>query len=139
MLVTKPWGREIWIEQDPDKQYLIKRIYVNPHSKLSLQRHNKREEFWLCISKEVTVRVCPVENLTTETPTFKKLEQGKTIHIPLGQVHQLINHTDEEACILEVQYGICEDSDIIRYEDDYGRDINVVLAFLYKDTTIWTT
>ena len=44
----RPWGRYFVIHDEPD--YKIKRIEVEPQSRLSYQYHNKRSEIWVIIS-----------------------------------------------------------------------------------------
>ena len=44
MINEKPWG---WYQtMDAGSSYKVKRIFVNPESRFSLQYHNHREEFW---------------------------------------------------------------------------------------------
>jgi mannose-6-phosphate isomerase len=49
--------------------------------------------------------------------------QGESITIALGAKHRIINETDEPLVFIEVQTGESfEEEDIIRIEDDYGRE-----------------
>ena len=50
MTETRPWGTyEILLE---DKNCKVKKIIVQPGQKLSLQSHEKRNEFWSIIEGE---------------------------------------------------------------------------------------
>ena len=40
--VTKPWGKEEWLELN--EKYCYKRIYINPGYKTSFQYHEKKRE-----------------------------------------------------------------------------------------------
>lgn len=108
--VQKPWGKYADIHRT-DK-LVLKVITVNPKQRLSLQSHNKRSEFWVVTSGQC---LCEIDGTTYH------MEQGMCISIGCGQHHRLINDTHYLCEITELQWGICEEEDIIRYEDDYGR------------------
>ena len=72
--------------------YKVKFLVVFPGKRTSLQYHTKREE-WIT-----------------------NLDIGYTIHFPKYTEHRL-----EEGRYIEVQLGECEESDIVRLDDDYGR------------------
>lgn len=89
----------------------VKELVVEPGKSLSLQKHNLRSEYW--IVSEGTARVNYGENPATLTTT--KLEKHDDINIPVGKWHQLVNETDKDLRIVEVQYGInCIEEDITR-------------------------
>jgi len=44
---------------------------------------------------------------------------GKQISIPRLQKHKIL--ATEDLTIIEIQYGTCDESDIKRFQDDYGR------------------
>ena len=52
-IVTRPWGKEIWLELN-DK-YCYKRIYINRGTRTSFQYHNKKLETNYIISGEAEV------------------------------------------------------------------------------------
>ncbi len=111
---TRPWGK--WevtnITKEGNEEMIEKKITVNPSGILSLQSHKYRREIWTVISG--TIRV------TLDDQIFD-LKTGETIKIPLGAKHRMANPFEQEAVIHEVQIGQCMESDIIRYEDHYGR------------------
>jgi mannose-1-phosphate guanylyltransferase/mannose-6-phosphate isomerase len=93
--------------------FQVKEIVVNPKSRLSLQRHEHREEHWLAV--QGTARV------TRDDDVFD-LAPGNWTHIPLGAKHRLENPGDEPLVIVEVQFGeYLGEDDIERFSDDYGR------------------
>lgn len=88
-----------------------KELVVNPHSKLSLQRHQHRSEHWMVAEGSATIKVGPtLEELKTIT-----LQKHETVEIPKTYWHQLINNTQTDLKIVEIQYGtLCIEEDIER-------------------------
>ena len=107
--VKKPWGYYIDLERTFFR--VVKRIHVSPNQKLSLQKHKNRSEFWYVISG--TGRV------TLDNYTFPAKSQNH-FHIPPEMVHR-VEAGPDGIMFLEVQQGECDERDIIRIEDDYGR------------------
>lgn len=107
----KPWG---WFEVlDLSEMHQVKKIVVYPNEKLSLQSHKFRQEQWLVTDGVATVQID--SDITT-------LNVGQSAHINFGQIHRLINDTNEPVCIIEIQTGsYFGEDDIMRYEDKYGR------------------
>lgn len=109
--VIKPWGYYEDILRT--KEIVFKRIVVYPECRLSLQRHKKRSEVWYI---ERGLAKITIDN------DIHKTSSCSSINIPLGAVHRLENISkDHELVVFEVQTGICEEDDIERIEDDYGR------------------
>ena len=48
------WGRYRVIEEF-GKEFKVKEIEVNPQSKLSMQRHQYRNEYWMVIEGNATI------------------------------------------------------------------------------------
>lgn len=110
--VYRPWGSYDSI--DMGEKFQAKRLIVNPGKKLSLQSHAKRAEHWVVVNGEATV--------TKGDETFVLYENEST-YIPLGTRHRLENATDKPLEIIEVQSGsYLGEDDIVRYDDDFGRD-----------------
>ena len=107
----RPWGNYHIIAKSLG--YQIKEIKVSLNSKLSLQKHNNRAEFWQIIKGNCKVTV-----------GNKKydLKYNDHILIPKNTIHRIENIGKEELIFIEIQLGkdIKED-DIVRIEDDYGR------------------
>ena len=108
----RPWGKyEVLLDTDYCK---VKRIYVKPGQKLSYQYHEHRKEFWTVVKGNLSI-------VLDDLKTFRKA--GQSIRIPLGAKHRAWNETDEEVIFIEVQTGTYfGEDDIIRIEDDYGRE-----------------
>lgn len=110
--VYRPWG--YYEVLDGAGEFQVKRIMVKPGARLSLQSHNHRSEHWVVISG------CAI---VTRGDEILELKANQSTYIPVGAKHRLENRTQEPLIIIEVQCGdyVGED-DIIRYEDQYGRE-----------------
>ncbi|MBT3261601.1 phosphomannose isomerase type II C-terminal cupin domain [bacterium] len=108
----RPWGKwEILLDENYCK---VKRITVKPHSRLSYQKHEKREELWTIVKGEGIV-ILKGEKVT--------VKPGNVVHIPTQAAHRMMNETDEAVIFIEIQRGsYFGEDDIIRLEDDYGRN-----------------
>ncbi len=110
--VHRPWGSYTILEDTPF--YKIKRVTVKPHQKLSLQLHHHRSEHWIVVSGTAEVV------LNTET---RLLHQGESTFVRSGMRHRLKNPGVIPLEVIEVQLGeYLREDDIVRFEDDYGRD-----------------
>ena len=108
-VARRPWGSYRVIGEWSGK-ITVKVLTVDPHSRLSLQKHQHRTEEWLCLSGKAEVRV--------GNRTFT-LGVGDRATIPRRQLHRI--SSDGGAEILEVSFGKFSEDDIVRVEDDYGR------------------
>lgn len=111
----RPWGCFEVITSEP--QYKLKKITVKGHQKLSLQSHQFRSEHWVCLSGRGSAQI---------NERLVPLEANSYIFIAFGDKHRLINQGDQPLVIIEAQTGTYfGEDDIVRYEDDYGRDVAV--------------
>ncbi len=108
--VQRPWG---WYETiQEESNYKVKRLYVKPGEKISLQFHNYRSEHWIVVSGSGKIELDG--NITDVTI-------GDYVFIPILSKHR-IAAGDSGITIIEVQLGSkCLEEDIVRIEDDYGR------------------
>ena len=107
----RPWGN--YTNLFNGKNFLIKELYVKPNGILSLQKHFHRSEHWL-----VTQGIAKV---TLNKKKFLK-RTNETIFIPKGAIHRIENINKIPVRIIEAQLGsIIKETDIVRYEDAYGR------------------
>ena len=107
----RPWGWFETVSEAPGSK--TKRIHVLPGQQISLQKHQHRAEHWV-----VTLGTAWV---TRDGEAFE-LHTGQHCDIACGQVHRLANPGTGGLEIVEVQFGShLEESDIIRLQDDYGR------------------
>ena len=107
----RPWGAfEVIYE---DRFTKVKKIFVVPEGKLSLQSHEKRSEVWTIIYGGGVVEVDGEK---------WEVAKGDVVQIPVGEKHRIENTTNEPLVFIEVQWGESfEESDITRYEDKYNR------------------
>jgi len=93
---------------------LVKKIIVNPLQRLSLQSHEHRSEHWVVLSGEGTAII---------GGNAIALAENSHLFIPVGVKHRLSNsHDTAPLVMIEVQVGdVLEESDIVRYQDDYLR------------------
>jgi mannose-6-phosphate isomerase-like protein (cupin superfamily) len=105
----RPWG---WFEQfNQNSPCSVKLIHVKSRSRLSLQYHNLRREFWKVITGPVTVEIGD-----------KKFtgKEGDEFEVPVKTNHRLAA-SEKDALVLEISYGRFDEDDIVRVEDDFGR------------------
>ncbi|MBR1545138.1 MAG: phosphomannose isomerase type II C-terminal cupin domain [Alphaproteobacteria bacterium] len=108
---SRPWGT--WEVLAVGENYCVKRITVKEGGILSLQSHNFREENWLIASGEAVV--------TLDDEKFVR-KVGESIYIPVKAKHRIQNDSDKPLVFIELQTGEkLDETDIIRYEDKYGR------------------
>ena len=109
--IYRPWGSYTTLIEDLN--WKVKKIEVKPYQSLSLQMHQYRSEHWTVLKGEATVQI---NGKTT------KLKKNQSTYIPLKSKHRLFNDKGETLLIVEVQCGeIVKESDIIRFDDKYGR------------------
>ena len=107
----RPWGR--YTNLFEGKDFLIKELYVKPKGILSLQKHHHRAEHWLVTKGKPLI--------TLNNDKFK-MSPNEHIFIPLEAIHRIQNPGKVPVKIIEAQVGsILKETDIVRYEDVYGR------------------
>jgi len=107
----RPWGR--YVNLFEGKGFLIKELFVKSKGILSLQKHHHRSEHWLVTEGK--------PKITLNKANFSK-KQNDHIFIPLEAVHRIENKSNKPVKIIEAQVGsILKESDIVRYQDVYGR------------------
>mgnify|MGYP001271882998 FL=1 len=107
----RPWGDYHIIAKNSG--YQIKEIKVSQGSKLSLQKHNNRSEFWHIVKGKSKITIENKEHY---------LKEKEHIYIPNNTVHRIENIGKIELIFIEIQFGTnLKEEDIIRLEDDYGR------------------
>ncbi|MBB3444193.1 mannose-1-phosphate guanylyltransferase/mannose-6-phosphate isomerase [Rhizobium sp. BK379] len=107
----RPWGGYTSIFNGD--RFQVKRIFVTPGKKLSLQKHHHRSEHWIVVkgTAEVTIG-----------DNVQMLRENESVYIPLGEVHRLANPGKILLELIEVQTGsYLGEDDIIRIVDELGR------------------
>ena len=107
----RPWGfYQVLADEDTFKS---KRIIVFPQKRLSLQRHQRRDEHWYILEGHANV---------TLDDKILELSPGESVNIPKGSRHRIKNTGSEDVVFIEVQTGdYFGEDDIERLEDDFGR------------------
>jgi mannose-6-phosphate isomerase-like protein (cupin superfamily) len=108
----RPWGNYTVLLTEDSCQ--VKKLVVNPGKRISLQSHKFRAEHWFIVSGRGAVEL-----------DGREIEVGpdSTIDIPIGSKHRISCALGAPIAFIEVQTGssFMED-DIVRYDDDFGRD-----------------
>ena len=109
----RPWGR---FEKFHENQLsTVKLIYIKANSRLSLQYHRQRWEFWKVIKGTAQVEL---------DGKIIEVKEEENIVIPKGVKHR-VKALNNNCVILEISYGNFDENDIVRIEDDYERTNNI--------------
>ncbi len=107
----RPWGQYYKFHQEPG--VWVKRIEVNPNSRLSLQKHKYRSEKWIVVAG------C---GLAIVNGNKIPVKPGVVVDVPRGAVHRIGNRGKKKLVMIEVATGkVLTENDIIRIQDDYAR------------------
>jgi len=109
--VKRPWGAYSVINMGAG--FKVKLVQIDPHKRLSLQRHLYRSEHWVVVEGEAKITV-------GRDVYFRKANES--IYVPKKGVHRLENAANGPLKIVEVQCGsYLEEADIERIQDDFNR------------------
>ena len=112
MRVERSWGY-YEVLKEIGTNFKVKEIVVNPHSKLSMQRHQYRGEFW--VVTEGIAKIYTIYDNKVILRGNSYWPKFATATVNANEWHQLSNETDEPLKILEIQYGEkCVEEDIER-------------------------
>jgi mannose-1-phosphate guanylyltransferase len=107
----RPWGGYSSILSGD--RFQVKRLFVKPGKRLSLQKHHHRSEHWVVVAGTAEVTVDGKVTMVGE---------NESIYLPQGCVHRLGNPGKILLEVIEVQTGsYLGEDDIIRIEDEFGR------------------
>jgi mannose-1-phosphate guanylyltransferase/mannose-6-phosphate isomerase len=107
----RPWGR--YVNLFEGQNFLVKELTVNSKSSISLQKHHHRSEHWMIIQGKPKITI-------NKKKFFKK--ENDSVFIPTGSIHRIENLYKKPVKIIEIQTGpILKESDIVRFQDIYGR------------------
>ena len=108
----RPWGS---FENLLDTDYCkVKRIIVKSGERLSYQYHHERTEHWVIVQGKATV------TLNHQVGVFG---EGEVVRIPVGMKHRVENKFNKDLIFIETQTGsYFGEDDIVRLDDDYGRN-----------------
>ena len=107
----RPWGG--YTSLISGERFQVKRIFVKPGKRLSLQKHHHRSEHWIIVRGTADVQV---------GDTITTLSENESVYIPQGDIHRLTNPGKIVLELIEVQTGsYLGEDDIIRLDDEFGR------------------
>ena len=109
---SRSWGYyRVLHEVGPNTK--LKELTVAPKTCLSMQRHDKRQEFWFVA--EGTATVYTLDESSTDQEVKCQLDMHEHTFIECREWHQLCNETDRPLKLIEIQYGTnCVEEDIER-------------------------
>lgn len=108
---TRPWGGFETLQEG--RGYKVKRLFVRPGRRLSLQRHRFRAEHWVVVTGSPRVIIAG---------RARRLRPRGAVDVPRGAWHRIENPGRVPVVLIEVQHGpYLGEDDIIRRQDDYGR------------------
>ena len=107
----RPWGGYSSILNG--ERFQVKRLFVHPGKRLSLQKHFHRSEHWVVVRGTAEVQV---------GDEIRMLRENESVYIPQGALHRLGNPGKIGLELIEVQTGsYLGEDDIVRIEDEFGR------------------
>ena len=107
----RPWGGYASVLEGD--RFQVKRLFVKPGRRLSLQKHHHRAEHWIVVRGTAEV--------TRDGEVFM-LSENESTFLPVGCTHRLANPGRIMLELIEVQTGsYLGEDDIIRLEDEFGR------------------
>jgi mannose-6-phosphate isomerase len=110
--VEKPWGHElIWAHTD---RYVGKILVIETGKRLSLQRHEVKDESILVLSGRLRLYLEDDDG----TVRVEELGAGASRRVTTGRIHR---YESIERCEL-VEVSTPELDDVVRLEDDFGRE-----------------
>ena len=110
--VPKPWGSEqIWALTE---RYCGKVIRISAGKRLSLQRHERKEESLIVLRGTLLLHLEDDEGIVR----VLELGPGESAHVDTHRIHRFEAATDVEL----VEVSTPEIDDVERLEDDFGRE-----------------
>lgn len=105
----RPWGgfdRFVYNES-----CTVKILTILPGESLSLQSHQHHSEWWIVLDASLGVEIDGKKHTAF---------RGEEVFIPVGTKHRA--HGLKAPCRwLEISFGVDDEEDIERFEDNYGR------------------
>lgn len=108
--MIRPWGKYQILGENP---VCVKIITINPYSRLSLQTHEHRSEIWFALQQGLYAQI------GDKTYAMGALDR---FQVDKGVQHRIENVTDSPIQLVELMYGMYDEDDISRLEDDYDRN-----------------
>jgi mannose-6-phosphate isomerase len=114
-VIEKPWGHEVILAKN--NLYVVKQLFVKAGKRLSKQFHRQKVEHITLIAGDAYMYLESDEGVMSF-----KMHPMAPVDIEAGIIHRLAAG-EEDAILVEVSTP--ELDDVIRLEDDYGRQDNL--------------
>lgn len=105
----RPWGA--FHRYVHHAHVTVKIIAIEPGRALSLHRHALRSEQWVVLDDGVQIELGGL---------CWTAARGEIVHIPRGAAHRL-SSVGGHVRVLELAFGHCDEDDVERLDDRYGR------------------
>jgi len=111
---VRKWGSWRVLDDQPDKNFKVKQLIIEPGKSLSFQRHLHRSEIWIVVTGLV--------KMETEWDNFQDVIHltPKSIPYEVGKMvwHKASNPGLDTAYVIEIQKGSkCVEEDIERRDE----------------------
>lgn len=112
--VERPWGKFIVLDTVLDKNDMVHRqklLVIKPNVALQLHKHIRYAELWIGESEfDYTLENGKGELITATAKPFSR------VFVPKNRKHTIINNSDRELRIFELQTGVIQDDDNIKFD-----------------------
>ena len=115
---NRPWGSyeiltQFTVNEPGFSDVCVKKMIIKPGQRVSYQSHKQRNEHWFFVQGAGKVILNDKE---------LEVKVGSFVDIKIGDKHRVINTSkNQDLIFIESQTGHYDESDIERFEDDYGR------------------
>jgi mannose-6-phosphate isomerase-like protein (cupin superfamily) len=115
---NRPWGSyeiltQFTVFEPGFNDVCVKKMTIKPGQRVSYQSHKQRNEHWFFVQGQGKVILNGVE---------LPVKVGSFVDVKIGDKHRVINISkNQDLIFIESQTGHYDESDIERFEDDYGR------------------
>ena len=116
--VDKPWGHEVrWAIND---KYLGKILHIDRGQRLSRQYHEVKDETIYVLQGLLILELGVDDKKHGQAKKIKVLETGESHRIKPGTIHRFC--APREGFVRLIEVSTPEIDDVVRLQDDYGRD-----------------
>jgi mannose-6-phosphate isomerase len=126
--VKKPWGYELWLTGEKNKNYCFKKIFLKKGYKTSLQFHKKKKETNFLFTGKIKLHYIKSKsnkkNIKTDDIKFVTLKSACIMDVKPPAVHRIESINDSE--LFEVSTPHLDD--VVRLHDDTNRSDGRILS-----------
>ena len=111
--IPKPWGKELWLETEPEYELIMKKLHMKKGCSCSLQYHEKKFENFYVLSGQLKLTI----GKTLDTLEEKMLFPGDHYTIQPMVIHRMTGVEDS----VYIESSTNHLDDVVRLQDDYDR------------------